>query len=167
MAAARGDALPDIPEGEIFEDTAGVFVTLKKAGNLRGCIGHFTGTGSLGRTIIDMAASAALSDPRFSPVSPEELDQIEISISLLSPMIPSRPEDVVPGTHGIYIRSGYSSGTLLPQVALEEGWDRETFLRHTCLKAGLPPDSWKDDKVRIFTYTAEVFGDGSEGADSV
>lgn len=133
---------------------------------LRGCIGHFTGTGSLGRTVIDMAASAAVSDPRFPKVSPGEVDGIDLEISLLSPMILTIAEDVVPGIHGIYIKSGFRAGTLLPQVAIEQGWDRETFLSHTCLKAGLPPDSFRQEDVQIYTYTAEVFGESEEGADS-
>ncbi len=158
-AAAFERPLPEVPPDSVFSGRGGAFVTLKRSGALRGCIGHFTGTGSIGRTIVDMAASAAVRDPRFPPVTPNELKDISISISLLSPMLPAVPEDVVPGVHGIYIRKGFRSGTLLPQVAEEEGWDRETFLSHTCLKAGLPPDSWKREDVQIFTYTAEVFGD--------
>ncbi len=166
-AAASGEALPTVPEQEVFRNEGGVFVTLKKGGALRGCIGHFTGTGSLGKTIVEMAASAAVHDPRFSPVEPGEVDDLEIDISLLSPMIPAAAKDVVLGIHGLYIKYGFRSGTLLPQVATETGWDRETFLSHTCLKAGLPPDSWKRDGVQIFTYTAEVFGDIEKGANPV
>ncbi|MCD4775439.1 MAG: AmmeMemoRadiSam system protein A [Candidatus Aegiribacteria sp.] len=166
-AAASGEALPEVPDEEVFRRDGGAFVTLKKGGTLRGCIGHFIGTGSLGKTVVEMAASAAVRDPRFSPVKPDEVDDLEIDISLLSPMIPAVPEDVVPGTHGLYIKYGFRSGTLLPQVATETGWDRETFLSHTCLKAGLPPDSWKRDGVQIFTYTAEVFGEKEKGANSV
>lgn len=164
MAAASGQPLPEEPEDEAFRCRRGAFVTLKKDGSLRGCIGHFTGTGSLGRTIVDMAASAAVNDPRFSPVRPWEVEGLSIDISILSPLEPAVPEDVVPGTHGLYIKLGFRSGTLLPQVAAEEGWDRGTFLAHTCLKAGLPPDSWKRDDVEIYTYTAEVFGEEEEGA---
>ncbi len=159
LAAASDEPLPEVPDREVFRREGGAFVTIKKGGVLRGCIGHFTGTGTLGKTIVEMAASAAVRDPRFPPVSPEEVSELEIEVSLLSPMIPSEPEDVVPGTHGLYIKHGFRSGTLLPQVATEQGWDRETFLSHTCLKAGLPPDSWKNDGVQIFTYTAEVFGE--------
>ena len=162
-AAASGEPLPDVPEGDAFRGEGGAFVTLKKRGALRGCIGHFTGTGSLGRTVVDMAASAAVNDPRFPAVSPSEVDDLTIDISILSPMEPASPGDVMPGTHGLYIRKGFRSGTLLPQVAEEEGWDRETFLAHTCLKAGLPPDSWKKDDVQLYTYTAEVFGEEGAG----
>ncbi|MFO8182618.1 MAG: AmmeMemoRadiSam system protein A [Candidatus Aegiribacteria sp.] len=163
-AAAAGEPLPPVPEGEVFAAEGGAFVTLRKNGALRGCIGHFTGTGPIGRTVIDMAASAAVRDPRFPPVRPGEVDDIDLEISILSPMEPAAPEDVVPGTHGLYVRQGFRSGTLLPQVAEEEGWDRETFLAHTCLKAGLPPDSWKRDDVQLYTYTAEVFGEERKGA---
>lgn len=166
-AAASGEALPTVPDEEVFGREGGAFVTLKKGGALRGCIGNFIGTGSLGKTIVEMAASAAVHDPRFSPVKPGEVDDLEIDISLLSAMIPAAPEDVVPGTHGLYIKYGLRSGTLLPQVATETGWDRETFLSHTCLKAGLSPDSWKRDGVQIFTYTAEVFGEKEKGANPV
>lgn len=157
IAAASREKLPSVPDGEVFRRGGGAFVTIKKNGALRGCIGHFTGTGSLGKTIIEMASSAAVRDPRFSPVAPDEVDDLGIDISLLSPMISADPGDVKPGTHGLYIKYGFRSGTLLPQVATEAGWDRETFLAHTCLKAGLPPDCWKRDGVQIFTYTAEVF----------
>jgi uncharacterized protein len=160
-AAASGDSLPEIPEDQVFQRQGGAFVTLKKRGVLRGCIGHFTGTGGLGRTIVDMAASAAVRDPRFPPVRPAEVEELSIDISVLTPMEPALPENVIPGRHGLYVRSGFRSGTLLPQVAEEEGWDRETFLAHTCLKAGLPPDSWKRKDVQLFTYEAEVFSEGN------
>jgi AmmeMemoRadiSam system protein A len=166
-AAASGEALPSVPDEGIFTREGGAFVTLKQGGALRGCIGHFTGTGSLGKTVVEMAASAAVRDPRFSPVEPGEVEDLEIDISLLSPMVSAAAEDVVPGTHGVYIKYGFSSGTLLPQVATETGWDRETFLSHTCLKAGLPYDCWKRDGVQIFTYTAEVFSEKEKGADPV
>lgn len=165
-AAIEGDHLPPIPEDDVFKRDGGAFVTLRKNGALRGCIGHFTGTGSLGRTVADMAVSAALKDPRFPPVRPGELREIDIDISVLSPMEQSSPEDVIPGTHGVYVRQGFRSGTLLPQVASEEGWDRVTLLDHTCLKAGLPPGAWRRGDAEIFTYTAEVFGDGGKGAGS-
>lgn len=163
MAAAAGEPLPPVPDGGIFQAEGGAFVTLKKKGSLRGCIGHFTGTGSIGRTVMDMAASAAVRDPRFPPVRPGEVDDMDIEISILSPMEPAAPEDVIPGIHGLYVRHGLRSGTLLPQVAEEEGWDRETFLAHTCLKAGLPQESWKREDVQLYTYTAEVFGEKRKG----
>jgi len=161
MAAAEGAAPPEVPTEAPFDMTGGAFVTLKTdSGALRGCIGHFIGVGSLGETIRAMASSAAVHDPRFRPVIPEEVGGLLIQLSLLSPMCPAKAENVIPGVHGVYVRSGPQSGTLLPQVAEEEGWDRETLLAHTCMKAGLPPDAWRDgDRVSIEIYTAEVFGE--------
>jgi hypothetical protein len=158
-AAAAGKPPPGPPDIEKLKEQGGAFVTLKSDGRLRGCIGHFTGEGSLGETLVSMARAAAVRDPRFRPVRPGEVDQLSIQVSLLSPMEETDPDDVVPGTHGVYIRSGPFAGTLLPQVAEEEGWDRETFLSHTCLKAGLSPDCWKRSDTTVYTYTAEVFGD--------
>lgn len=161
-AAASGRKYPDVPPGEPYSGQGGAFVTLKtRSGKLRGCIGHFLGMGSIGETIVRMAAAAAVEDPRFPPVSTGELDGLRLEISLLSPMVPTEPGDVIPGTHGVYMKSGPWSGTLLPQVATEEGWDREELLSHTCLKAGLRPDAWRssDRRLEIYTYTAEVFGE--------
>lgn len=158
-AAAAGDPPPQPPDMPELNRRGGAFVTLKNAGRLRGCIGHFTGIGSLGETLVSMAASAATRDPRFAPVRPAEVDSISIEVSLLSPMEETDPEEVVPGIHGVYIRSGPYAGTLLPQVAVEEGWDRKTFLAHTCMKAGLSPDCWKRPETTVYTYTAEVFGE--------
>jgi len=164
-AAAAGGKLPAVPAGAPFSGRGGVFVTLKtSSGMLRGCIGHFAGIGSIGETVVRMAAAAAVEDPRFPAVTPGEVDRLRLEISILSPMAPASPSDVVPGTHGVYVRSGPFSGTLLPQVASEEGWDRETLLSHTCMKAGLRPDAWKraDSDLEILTYTAEVFGEDRE-----
>ena len=162
-AAAQGYPLPPVPDGEAFRRKGGVFVTLKKNGMLRGCIGHFRGYMSLGETVVKMAAAAAVDDPRFISVSPDEVADLTISISLLSPMTRTDAEDVEVGTHGVYVRSGPYSGTLLPQVAAEEGWDREALLSHTCMKAGLHPDAWRSSgDLELFTYTAEVFSEARE-----
>ncbi len=163
LAAAGGEQLPDLPEDDVCGMPGGAFVTLKAGGRLRGCIGHFTGTGTLGSTVIAMAREAAVSDPRFVPVSPEEVDDLIIEISVLSPMKRIQAEDVVPGKHGLYIRQGARAGTLLPQVAEEEGWNRETFLAHTCIKAGLAPDAYTKSGTEIFAYTAEVFSENKTG----
>ncbi len=106
-----------------------------------------------------MAREATLSDPRFIPVSPDEIKNVTIEISVLSPMERIDANDVLPGIHGLYIRRGSRAGTLLPQVAREEGWNRETFLKHTCLKAGLPPDAYMEKGTEILSYTAEVFSE--------
>lgn len=161
-SAASGSARP-VPGAEpVFGLKCGAFVTLKKDGRLRGCIGSFTGTGSLGATVVAMAAAAATGDPRFRPVTPSEVDSLTIQISVLSEMRPATASEVVPGVHGVYVRRGRMAGTLLPQVAGEEGWDRETLLAHTCLKAGLPPEAWKQGGTEIFVYTAEVFPETEE-----
>lgn len=157
-----GPAAPGGPAGGI----GGAFVTLKRGGVLRGCIGTFSPSGGLAATVADMAARAAVEDPRFPPVAPGEVDEIRIDISVLSALERSEPGRVVPGLHGVLVRRGWRTGTLLPQVATEEGWDRDTLLAHVCLKAGLPEDSWRRGELELFTYTAEVFGDhGGEGSD--
>jgi AmmeMemoRadiSam system protein A len=167
-AAVRGHPLPPVPDEPAYREKGGVFVTLKKKGMLRGCIGHFRGYSSLGETVVKMASAAALEDPRFIPVTPDEVPELDITISLLSPMTRTGAQDVVPGIHGVYVRSGPYSGTLLPQVATEEGWDRETLLSHTCMKAGLHPDAWKSSSsLEIYTYTALVFGDDDQGEKGV
>ncbi len=141
----------------------GAFVTLHRQEALRGCIGQFEGQGALARTIQDMALSAAFRDPRFSPLSSfEELEECDIEVSVLSPLKESRPEEVEVGRHGVYIVKGFNRGVLLPQVAVEQGWDREAFLDHTCLKAGLSPGCWRDPEAQILTFEAEVFGEKDE-----
>ncbi|MHB9027741.1 MAG: AmmeMemoRadiSam system protein B, partial [Candidatus Latescibacterota bacterium] len=136
----------------------GAFVTLTRRGNLRGCIGNITGTKPLIATVAEMTRAAALEDPRFRPVRPEELPDIDFEISVLTPI--RRVNDVreiVVGRDGIIITRGYNRGLLLPQVATEYGWDRETFLEQTCGKAGLPKDAWKDRTTVIEAFSAEVF----------
>lgn len=138
----------------------GAFVTLHKQGELRGCIGTFRSDRNIEDVIKDMALAASFEDTRFSPLELQELDEIDIEISVLSPLrkIKSIAEIEV-GRHGLYISRGFRSGVLLPQVATEYNWDRETFLVHTCLKAGLPEDAWKDSATRIEVFSAEVFGE--------
>ncbi|MBN1283153.1 MAG: AmmeMemoRadiSam system protein A [Proteobacteria bacterium] len=145
----------------LLAEHAGAFVTLHKRGQLRGCIGNMIGIRPLVETIQEMAISAATEDPRFHRVQPEEMTEIDIEISVLSPM--KRVKDVSEievGTHGILMRRGMYQGVLLPQVATEWGWDREEFLAHTCEKAGLPPDAWRDPETAIEIFSAEVFGEG-------
>jgi hypothetical protein len=143
---------------ERLKENCGAFVTLKKHGELRGCIGYIIAARPLYETVKDVARSAAINDYRFSPVSGDELDDIELEISVLTPLkICKDVKEIIVGKHGIYIKRGFNSGLLLPQVATEQGWDRETFLKHTCLKAGLPENSWKDASTEIYIYSAEVF----------
>ncbi len=142
----------------------GAFVTLHKNGQLRGCIGTFHADQPLYKIVFEMARSAAFNDPRFPPLTPEELPHVEIEISVLSPMWRARSIDEIEiGKHGIYIIRGLNRGVLLPQVAVEHGWDRETFLDHTCLKAGLPPGCWQDPETEIYLFTAEIFSEKDLG----
>jgi len=145
-----------------LNEKLGVFVTLNKKGHqLRGCIGEFQPVTPLWQTVQNKAIDAALNDPRFPPVRYEELKEIEIEISLLSP--PRKITDwreIEPGKHGVILKQGSRGGTFLPQVATETGWDREEFLSQLCLqKAGLPEDCYKDPKTELFVYTAEVFSE--------
>lgn len=140
---------------------SGAFVTLTQKGELRGCIGRIVADTPLCRVIADMAIEASSNDPRFYAVTTEELKDIEIEISVLSPL--EKIDDVNKievGKHGLIIRKGFSSGLLLPQVATEYGWDRNTFLEQICQKAGLPKDSWKQG-AEIFIFSAEVFSEKS------
>ncbi len=136
----------------------GAFVTLKKNGMLRGCIGHIIADMPLCEVVAEMAIQAAVGDPRFPPLTLEELPEVEIEISVLSPL--KKVEDINEikvGKHGLLLRKGFYSGLLLPQVPVEYGWDKLTFLRHLAMKAGLPPDEWKD--AEIYSFTAEVFSE--------
>lgn len=150
-----------LPKAEgIFGEVCGAFVTLHKDGDLRGCIGNMVGQGPLVETISGMAIAAATEDPRFPSVTLPELAKIDIEISVLSPMRRIRDvSEIEVGKHGILMRKGYRQGVLLPQVATEWGWDRDEFLKHTCLKAGLPTDAWKDPTTIIEIFSAEVFGE--------
>ncbi|MCM8795783.1 MAG: AmmeMemoRadiSam system protein B [Candidatus Omnitrophica bacterium] len=139
----------------------GVFVTLHEQGELRGCIGNLIGNQPLYLTVRDMAIEAAVGDPRFLPVKLDELKDIEIEISVLSPLEKiDDPAKIKMGRHGVLIRRGFNSGVYLPQVAVETGWSKEEFLSSLCAhKAGLPPDAWKDKSTEIYIFTAEVFSE--------
>jgi AmmeMemoRadiSam system protein A len=140
----------------------GAFVTLKKQGQLRGCIGHIEGHLPLIETVNAMAVAAALEDPRFPPVRADELDDLTIEISVMSPIMQVNDiEEIQVGRDGLIVSAGPYRGLLLPQVAVEWGWNCEEFLCHTCLKAGLPEDAWQGD-VTIERFEAEVFGEETE-----
>ena len=146
--------------GEV-PDASGAFVTLKKHGQLRGCIGTLECRRSLAEEIARVAVSAAREDPRFEPVKASELDDLDIEVSVLGPLEeidPRDPSAVVIGRHGLVVEQGRRRGLLLPQVAPEWGWDRDQFLAHTCTKAGLPADAWKNG-AKVYRFDAEVFGD--------
>ncbi len=139
-------------------ESRGAFTTLHLEGKLRGCIGYVLPAQSLYATVAESARAAALDDPRFLPVTPEEAPRLKVEISVLSPLQPIRPEEVTVGRHGLVVSQGGHRGLLLPQVALEWEWDRETYLAQTCLKAGLPADVWQHG-AQLQAFTAEVFGE--------
>jgi len=146
------------PSEPRLEEARGAFVTLKEHGELRGCIGYITPMKSLAETVRDVAAYAALQDRRFQPVSVAELPLLEYEISVLSPL--HRVLDIKQikvGKHGLIIKKGEIEGLLLPQVPVEENWDRQTFIEQTCVKAGLPRSAWKDEDTDMFLFTALVF----------
>ncbi len=154
----RGSA-PELPEQGALAIARGAFVTVKVRGELRGCIGTFAPRGSLAETVARVAESAATEDPRFHPVAPEELDHLEVHISVLDPKrLMHGPADLVVGRDGVLVQMGWHRGALLPQVAVEEGWDSATFLARTCLKAGLPPDAWRDPRALVELFSAEELG---------
>lgn len=146
-----------VEEPELLRKS-GAFVTLKSQGRLRGCIGYIEGIKPLYQTVIDLAIAAATQDPRFRPVTEHEIEHLELEISVMTPLRKvASPDEVEVGAHGIFMKRGFRSGLLLPQVATEHHWDRKTFLEQTCLKAGLSPQDWNDPKTEIFVFSAHVF----------
>ena len=156
---AKGKPVPGVNvDAPILKENRGAFVTIKKKGELRGCIGNIEGHGPLYKTVGEMAEAAAFQDPRFMPVTEREVSDLEYEISVLTPFKKIKEvNEIEVGKHGIYIKKGWSSGLLLPQVATEYGWDRQTFLEHTCLKAGLPSSAWRDQNAEIFIFSADIF----------
>jgi uncharacterized protein len=153
-------AAPEVPETGALGDRRGAFVTLRRGGELRGCIGRFDPEGSLARTVADMAVAAAFEDPRFPPLRPEEIHDLELHVSALGPRRPlPDPARLRIGEHGLAVRQGWHRGVLLPVVAVERGWDAPTFLKHACLKAGLRPDAWLDPSTTVEVFDAEEFGE--------
>ena len=140
----------------------GCFVTLKNHGRLRGCIGQFISDSPLIELVAEMAKSSATGDPRFfaDPISAGELDQLDVEISVLSPLQRTdEPLSLRLGVDGIYIKKGRTSGCFLPQVATETGWSKEEFLSYCCAhKAGLAADAWRDPETEVNLFTADVFG---------
>jgi hypothetical protein len=147
-----------------LSEKRGAFVTLHEHGQLRGCIGYIEAVKPLYQAVSDMAVAASTEDPRFPPVETHELDSIDIEITVLSPMhsIPS-PDSVVVGKHGVVINKSGRSAVFLPQVPVEEGWDRNTYLSQLCLKAQLPRDAWKSPDARLSVFTGQVFGEKELG----
>lgn len=153
-----GEKLRSPVRSGTLKEKRGAFVTLTVDGDLRGCIGYPLPVKPLDETIIEMAVAAATQDTRFEPLSPGELPRLKIEISVLGLPEPAEAGRVEVGRHGIIVSKGYRRGLLLPQVPVEHGWDRETYLRQGCLKAGLPPEEWKRG-AEIETFTAQVFSE--------
>jgi len=157
-----GRELPPIEEDDpALQERRGVFVTLKKHGELRGCIGYIEGIEPLAKAVRDMAIQSATSDPRFPPVNYKDLKDIKIEISVLTPLKKIKDTgEIVLGRDGVIVKKGYRQGVFLPQVAEETGWSKEEFLSNLCMyKAGLPPDAWKKGDIEIYTFQAEVFSE--------
>ena len=153
-------ATPPPSPDPILRALGAAFVTLTRAGALRGCIGYVHAVRPLAETVAHCAASAATEDPRFPPVTPAELPLLQFEISILSPLVRiTDPAEVQVGLHGLHIAQRGLRGLLLPQVATEYGWDRATFLSHACLKAGLPGDAWRHG-AEIHIFTVDHFSDG-------
>ena len=157
-AHLRGEPLPKAEIPAHLNEPRGAFCTLHLHGKLRGCIGYVEPLFPLWQTVVQTAMAAASEDPRFEPLSVDELPHIQIELSVMSLLRPITPEEVEVGVHGLMISHGGRRGLLLPQVATEWGFDRETFLTETCHKAGLRGDCWKHGAT-IQAFTAEVFGE--------
>ncbi|MGC2527364.1 MAG: AmmeMemoRadiSam system protein A [Candidatus Acidiferrum sp.] len=152
----------DFPRTGVFAEKRGVFVTLHARGRLRGCIGVVEAFEPLGEAVARCAASAALHDPRFSPVRMDEIPNLHIELSLLSTPEPVLPENIEIGKHGLLIIRGAKRGLLLPQVAVEHKLGREEFLDETCRKAGLHTTAWQEPETQILGFLCEVFSEGEE-----
>lgn len=158
LAGESMSTWPDLPPA--LTQFGAAFVTLHLHGELRGCIGSIIAVEPLYRAVSSAAVSAALRDPRFAPLSTAEFREIEIDISVISPMVRVKDvSEIEVGRDGLMVTFGSRRGLLLPQVATEYGWDRQTFLEQTCRKAGLPQSAWRDPDCRIEKFTAEVFSE--------
>lgn len=161
VKAAAGAPAATIDVGGEFPEATGAFVTIRRDGRLRGCIGTLHCIRPLPEEVRRVAVSAAREDPRFSPLTAVEIAGLEIEVSVLGPLEAIDPLDPAAfeiGRHGLVVEQGRRRGLLLPQVAVEWGWDRATFLSHTCVKAGLPPEAWRDGAT-VYRFDAVVFGD--------
>ena len=160
-ASVQGRPLPRVPAHPELVLPRGVFVSLHRGGELRGCLGHLEDDIPVGEVTRRMAVASSRDDPRFPPVAPDELEGLDVEVSVLSPFERIRPEDVVPGRDGLLIRRGLRSGVLLPQVATEQRWDRPAFLRGVCRKAALPAEAWQDPATELYAFRAQVVPAGS------
>lgn len=162
-AAVRGQPLPAVPQAELTPELCAphaAFVTIKKRGELRGCIGKMDFSRPLWENVVGSAVAAALEDPRFPRVTPEELPALRLEISVLEPPVAiARVEDFDAQRHGIIVRQGWHQALLLPKVAQEYGWGAEQVLACVCQKAGLPADAWRDPRTKFQVFTAVDFGE--------
>ena len=157
-----GGPRPEKPDFSSYPP-CGAFVTIHKAGQLRGCIGYTISRDPLETTLKEAALAAAFRDPRFPSLQKEELDQIDLEISLLTPPVEiSSPDELEMGVHGALIRSGYNSGLFLPQVATEQGWETDEFMDHLCLKAGLPSTLWKTGEYSLYRFSAIILSENRD-----
>jgi AmmeMemoRadiSam system protein B/AmmeMemoRadiSam system protein A len=167
-AVSHGESYePEAPKSDALNRESGAFVTLTEAGALRGCIGYTAAVEPLYLTVSDVAAYAALRDPRFPPVTVDELPKLAYEVSVLSPLKHvMNVDEIEVGRDGLLMKNGKSEGLLLPQVPTEEGWDRKTFLEQTCVKAGLKRECWKEEGTDIFRFSAVVFHEDKRLAQS-
>jgi AmmeMemoRadiSam system protein A len=167
-AGQSGEGLPGNEDAPVLSagllEPAAAFVTLRERGELRGCIGLLRFEVPLWVNVGDAAAAAALDDPRFYPVTPEELPDLEVEISVLEPPVKiGDASEFQAGRHGIVVEKGMRRGLLLPQVAAEMGWGNREMLEGVCHKANLPPDAWRDPATRMYVFEAVCFGEGAGG----
>jgi AmmeMemoRadiSam system protein A len=159
-AAVENRESPDSLPAELkLREPGGAFVTLRIRGRLRGCIGQLESSEPLVIVVARSARSAALEDPRFDPVRPDELAEIDIELSIMSPAKEIAPGEIEAGKHGLIVSRGVRRGLLLPQVATERSWGHQRFLEETCAKAGMDREAWKDPETRIEGFTAQVFSE--------
>ncbi len=159
----NNEYLPGQPKESILNDKTGVFVTLNKNNHLRGCIGYIIGIKPLYIAVYEMARQAAFHDPRFDAVALSECEDIEIEISIMSPLEKeTNLKSIKIGKHGLFMKRGFYSGLLLPQVAIEWGYDRESFLKQTCLKAGMDENCYLDNKTEIYTFFADIIKESDD-----
>jgi AmmeMemoRadiSam system protein A len=157
-SALQNHVLSAVPPSPHLAEPRGVFTTLYHHAELRGCVGYVFPKLPLFQAVGETARAAAFEDGRFSPLTPDELPELSVSISVLSALRPVQPSEIEIGRHGLLIKYGSARGLLLPQVAVEHRWDVATFLEQTCRKAGLPPEAWRMG-ARVEAFTAESFSD--------
>jgi AmmeMemoRadiSam system protein A len=153
----RPDVIPGSPA---LKKQGAAFVTLKSRGQLRGCIGQLRATMPLYRSVVEMTISSCSRDRRFTPVKPEELSNISLEISVMSPFMKvDSIDEIEVGRDGLYLAYMGRSGVLLPQVPEEQGWDKDDYLKAICRKAGLPEKTWEKEGAELYRFTAQVFSE--------